>query len=986
MKWQWQADELHTHWHLTTEEYNLLYKKTLHGRLGFAVSLKYFQNEGYFPEHCCQIPESVLGHLAYQIGVSGDNLNQYEFTGRTGIRDRTEILSFLGIRRANKNDKSEFAKALLTDMLPSDPTFNALQDYAVHWFRNCHIEPPGSARLERLIRSTTHTFETDLFNRIAKGLNPNTKKLIDDLLNVAEDDADGNAALSNTFSSVSWLKDDTGKVGLDRVLQAIEKINYLHDLDIPVELLASLPVKWLQKYYRRASAESAWELRRHPDVICYALVAVFCWQRQMEITDNLIDLLIQVIHNIGKRAENKVDKKLLEDLKLVNGKTGLLFKLAEVAVAQPEGVIKDVLYPTVGLETLKNLVKEYKASGKAYQEEVQQVVRRSYGNHYRRMIVPLLDTLVFRSNNSNHKPVLDALSFLKSNREHRGQYFTDLSDISIAGVIKPKQFDWVIEQDKDGDDRINRINYEIGVLQALRARLRSKEIWVAGACRYRNPDEDLPGDFVSNRDTYYEALNLPKNPEDLITKLKTDLGKALAHTNKQMPKNPLVKIIPIGKNRIRITPQEPQTEPENLSRLKAEIFSRWPATGLLDILKEADLRVDFTKLFRSSRQRETLDQDTIQKRILLCLFALGTNAGLKRIAASGQEASYKELLHIRHSFLEKNTLREAIAQVVNATLAIRLPEIWGEGTTSCASDSKKFGAWDQNLMTEWHVRYGGSGVMIYWHVEGQSVCIYSQLKRCSSSEVAAMIEGVLKHKADIDIQKSYTDSHGQSEVGFAFCYLLGFNLMPRLKGIASQKLYLPEKGSGICYPNLDPILTRSINWELIRQQYDEMVKYTTALKLGTAQAEAILSRFTRNNVQHPTYKALAELGKVIKTIFLCQYIISETLRQEIHAGLNVVENWNSANGFIFYGDGSEIASNRLEDQELSVLSLHLLQLCLVYVNTLMIQQVLKENIWHERMMAADFRALTPLIYAHINPYGWFELDMDKRLPIEKMAA
>lgn len=986
MKWQWQADELHAHWHLTAEESNLLHKKTLHGRLGFVVSLKYFQNESHFPESYREIPEAVLGYLANQIGVSGDNLSQYEFNGRTGKRDRTEILSFLGIRRANKNDKSEFAKVLLADMLPSDPTFIALQDYAIHWFKNRRIEPPGSVRLERLIRSTIHTFEADLFNRINKGLNPNTKALIDGLLSVAEDDVDGSAALSNTFSSVIWLKDDTGKVGLDRILQAIKKINYLRDLGIPSELLASLPAKWMQKYYRRAASESAWELRRHPDVICYALAAVFCWQRQMEITDDLIDLLIQVVHNIGKRAENKIDKKLLEDLKLVHGKTGLLFKLAEVAVAQPEGVIKDVLYPTVGLETLKNLVKEYKASGKAYQEEVHQVVRRSYGNHYRRMIVPLLDTLEFRSNNSNHKPVLDALSFLKSNREFRGQYFTDLADIPIASVIKSKQFDRVIEQDSDGDDRVNRINYEIGVLQALRERLRSKEIWVAGACRYRNPDEDLPGDFASNSDTYYDALNLPKDPEELIAKLKADLGKALKHTNKKMPKNPLVKIIPIGKNRIRITPQEPQAEPENLARLKAEIFSRWPATGLLDVLKEADLRVEFTQLFQSSRQREILDQDTIQKRLLLCLFALGTNAGLKRIAASGQEASYKELLHIRHSFLEKNTLREAIAQVVNATLSVRLPEIWGEGTTSCASDSKKLGAWDQNLMTEWHVRYGGRGVMIYWHVEGQSVCIYSQLKRCSSSEVAAMIEGVLRHKTDIDIQKTYTDSHGQSEVGFAFCYLLGFSLMPRLKGVASQKLYLPEKASSACYRNLEPILTRPINWELIRQQYDEMVKYTTALKLGTAQAEAILSRFTRNNIQHPTYKALAELGKVIKTIFLCQYIISEAMRQEIHAGLNVVENWNSANGFIFYGDGSEIASNRLEDQELSVLSLHLLQLCLVYVNTLMIQQVLKESIWHGQMTAADFRALTPLIYAHINPYGWFELDMGKRLPIERMAA
>lgn len=102
-------------------------------------------------------------------------------------------------------------------------------------------------------------------------------------------------------------------------------------------------------------------------------------------------------------------------------------------------------------------------------------------------------------------------------------------------------------------------------------------------------------------------------------------------------------------------------------------------------------------------------------------------------------------------------------------LQVRHPNIWGEGTTACASDSKKFGAWDQNLMTEWHVRYGGRGVMIYWRVERKSTCIYSQLKNCSSSEVAAMIEGVLRHCTEMSVNKQYVDSHGQSTVAFAFC-------------------------------------------------------------------------------------------------------------------------------------------------------------------------------------------------------------------------
>jgi TnpA family transposase len=85
---------------------------------------------------------------------------------------------------------------------------------------------------------------------------------------------------------------------------------------------------------------------------------------------------------------------------------------------------------------------------------------------------------------------------------------------------------------------------------------------------------------------------------------------------------------------------------------------------------------------------------------------------------------------------------------------------------------------DQNLMTEWHIRYGGRGVMIYWHVEKNSVCIYSQLKTCSSSEVAAMIEGLLRHCTEMKVEKNYVDTHGQSVVAFAFCHLLGFQLMP----------------------------------------------------------------------------------------------------------------------------------------------------------------------------------------------------------------
>ena len=116
----------------------------------------------------------------------------------------------------------------------------------------------------------------------------------------------------------------------------------------------------------------------------------------------------------------------------------------------------------------------------------------------------------------------------------------------------------------------------------------------------------------------------------------------------------------------------------------------------------------------------------------------------------------------------------------------------------------------------------------------------------------------------------------------------------------------------------------------MRQQYDQMVKYTTALRLRTAETEAILRRFTKKNVQHPTYKAFAELGKAIKTIFLCRYLHSEEMRREIDEGPNMVEQWNGATNFVFFARRGEMVSNRREDHEISMLALHLIQNCMVY--------------------------------------------------------
>jgi len=199
-------------------------------------------------------------------------------------------------------------------------------------------------------------------------------------------------------------------------------------------------------------------------------------------------------------------------------------------------------------------------------------------------------------------------------------------------------------------------------------------------------------------------------------------------------------------------------------------------------------------------------------------------------------------------------------------------------------------------------------------------------------------------------------------------------------------MYRPEPaGTPDRLAPLAPALHRPIRWNLIEENYDQVVKYATAIRNGTASTEAVLSRFT-GAASHPAYQAMLEVGKAQRTLFIARYLFDRDLQRQIEQGLNVVESWNRANAVICYGRSGEISTNRRDEVEMTALCLRILQASLVYVNTLMLQDVLADEQWSGLLTPADRRGLSPLFWQHVRPYGEVTLDLGSRLAIGTLAG
>ena len=388
-------------WTLRAADRILLGNKSGATRLGFAVLLKLFQADGRFPRRAEDVPAIAVETVARQVGVPAAAWTGYDWRGRTIEYHRAQIRAALGFREATDDDAAALGGWLGGQALALERRHDRLVAATRERCRSLRIEPPSSERLDRLVRSALHRQEEAFCAALLARLPPGAAADLDALLRASDPTPDDSEDAVPGPPALITLRAGTGQARLQSVSEEADKLRRIRALALPGGLFDGVPSRVMLAYRRRVAAEELHELRRHPDPIRLTLLAAFCHVREREIADSLTDLLITTVHRIGTKAEKRVEGELITDLKRVAGKPALLFKLAATSLAKPDGSVRDVIFPTVGEQTLHDLVAEGEATGPVYRRHLQAVIHNSYRSHYRRMLPLVLDALDFGDVSSN---------------------------------------------------------------------------------------------------------------------------------------------------------------------------------------------------------------------------------------------------------------------------------------------------------------------------------------------------------------------------------------------------------------------------------------------------------------------------------------------------------------------------------------------------------------------------------------------------------
>ena len=621
------------------------------------------------------------------------------------------------------------------------------------------------------------------------------------------------------------------------------------------------------------------------------------------------------------------------------------------------------------------------------------------GNNYLPFMVPLYKkqrSALFRAieilnleSATEDKDVLNAFEFIqecKNKRIELLQIKENVEDPNSKNIINIRWVRdrwWKLVTGKASKTaqvtHVNKHNFELCVFDRIAEELSTGDLFIPHSetfddyreqmISWEQYEEELPG--------YCSALGLVAGDAAFTEALKVQMKEACVLADSVFPDDEYVRIeqgkLIIGKPKSN----ESSAEVEAIAPLLAE---RLEKINLLEVIINVEKWLSLNELFGPLSGFESRIDDPLL-RFVLSLFCYGTNIGPTETERSVRGISRKQVAWLNLKRTTPERLDKAIVKVNNAYKKFGLIECWGSGN-SVSADGKLWDLYEDNLLSEYHLRYGSFGGIAYYHVSDTYIALFSHFIPCGVYEAIYILDGLLNDESDFKPDTVHGDTQAQSTPVFALAYLLGIKLMPRIRNIKDLTFYKPDRE--MVLQHIQSLFHEPIRWDRIEKHYPDMLRTAMSVKAGKITASTILRRFGTKNRKNKLYFAFRELGRVVRTMFLLEYITDVDLRKTIQAATCKSEEFNEFARWLFFANGGKIAANLKHEQNKIVKYNHLLANVTILYNvnamTKAFNELREEGHDIKREHMAKF---SPYHTAHLGRLGSFELDLTKAVvPID----
>ena len=954
------------------------------------VILKSFQRLGYFPS-LTDIPLKIINHIRNHLKFATDIVLGYE-NSKTMYRHRTAIREYLQVKSFNQTARHLAVSAVNESAQVMDNPADLMNVVIAELIKN-RYELPGFNTLNRLVRRVRNIVNQNLFNLILGRLSNDYQQRLLDLL-------DNQIVEYRSF--YNNLKQLPKRPTRNHLNDLIAHLIWLDSLGDIKPLLADMTAAKIQHFAAEARVLDASEIKEFNLPKRMTLILCLIYSASIRTRDNLVEMFIkkmQLIHNHAKKELELIKQRYQETVEKLLGvfsnvlqvlvdepadnksdeinkfdksdevnkadKSNKFDKSNEINKSDKFEQVNRLLLPEGGAEQLLSECEAITAyKGNNYFPLLWQFYKSHRSTFFR-----LLSALKFESTTSEQS-VIEALNFILENQSRRGEFFNHTLDLDFASPQWQKLL--VVEQ--GSKTKIVRRHLEVCVFSYLMAELRSGDICVQGSENYADHRQQLLpwSECLPLIDQYCQDLGFANNAVGFVEQLKSLLTDTALKVDAGYPDNRQLVINDLGEPVLKKSVRH-DLSPSAKALLDA-VSERFPERNLIDILRNVDYWTNFTRHFGPmSGSDPKLERAT--ERYLLTSFTYGCNLGPTQAArhmrgvVTGKEISF---VNRRHVSVDK--LNAALVDIINRYNVLKLPGIWGDGTTA-AADGTKYELYEENLLSEYHIRYGGYGGIAYHHVSDTYVALFSHFISCGTWEAVYIIEGLLQNLSDIQPHTIHADTQGQSTPVFALSHMLGIKLMPRIRNWKDLNFFRPTDDT--VYKHIDSLFKDAIDWAKIENHWQDILQVVLSIQTGKISSAVLLRKLGNYSRKNRLYQAFQELGRVIRTVFLLQYISDMKLRQQITAATNIVEAYNGFSKWFFFGGFGVIANNDPVEQEKMIKYNDLVANAVIFQNVVDLTDVLRDLLKAGHLInREDVAALSPYMTSHIKRFGDYLIDME----------